>query len=160
MSIIDKFIFDAKQRLINAIDDNDFQRAQYELDVIKFAKEPLVNRGKSSLTNCISSASVIMPSSIKRPSDYKEEVYQLLDHDFQNKGAKLPWENVFIDGGFIIFKVKEDVDYDVHLSQVNSIEKVKKWKEHLSEKRWFTDQMLEEFKRLIANEFNLDLGGV
>lgn len=64
----------------------------------KDANEQLVRHGKDSLAKCISGAKAIMPSCIKLPSDYREEVCQLLDPDFLAKGSKLPWakvENLF-----------------------------------------------------------------
>lgn len=61
-----------------------------------------------------------------------------------------------ISGDFIVFEVTvydgpqaTHFDYDLPISDVQTELSVTKWKNHLREKRWATEEVIESFDRLV-----------
>lgn len=70
----------------------------------KDANDTLCKRGKQVLVDCVNKAKAVDPDCIKRASDYKHELFQLIDPAFLGKGARLPWEKC---GENFIFRPSE-----------------------------------------------------
>lgn len=61
-------------------------------------------------------------------------------------------KTIAIEKGFVVIRVKEGYDYDISLDSIKNHADLLRWKDHLSEKRWMTPQLLETFYNMVLAE--------
>ena len=61
-------------------------------------------------------------------------------------------KTIVIEKGFVVIRVKEGYDYDIDLDSIKNHADLLRWKDHLSEKRWMTKELLEKFFEMVLLE--------
>ncbi|WP_421789328.1 hypothetical protein [Hyphobacterium sp.] len=62
---------------------------------------------------------------------------------------------VRVEDGHLVIDVK--YEYNIHLSRIDTPEKVVSWVYHLTEKTWMTTEVLREVLKTVSNENGIDI---
>ncbi len=66
-------------------------------------------------------------------------------------------ERCFIDGDFIVMKIRNDVLYEIALDSCNTHAKIIGWQMQLAAKRWATKERIMQFTLLACERHNLPI---
>ncbi|EGT4306837.1 hypothetical protein AUM89_17955 [Cronobacter sakazakii] len=79
-----------------------------------------------------------------------------MDIDAYMRHQKAMDEKVYIEEGFVIFKL-EETEYEIPLSRLSSQQRLLGWIFHLTEKSWVDIEILRHFMKIVSEHFDYPL---